>query len=376
MYVPLAPAGAGTATALDIAQLMVQLLNPKSTSVLSATSKTQLLGGAYIPHPMVNGMTLGMYEMTRGGTRAVGHDGSTLLFNSSMILWPDEGMGLFVSTNTAGGETVTRALVDTVAAHLGFSSNAATLAEVTGAAPFTGDYIGARRNLSNISKLLGLADTVQVSYQPAQAVLQVEDNTGSHLYRQLQDRVFQRVDSADRIVFKGQNGKATDLYFSNRPMIGYHRASPAQTPLANAALIVVWLLFAAGVMLIWPVSSLTHRSHSVVRGQRLIGFLTYLSSGVALTFFWQVASAAGGPQELLTDGFAKISPLLWYPVVFAGLLLLRLLYFFRVWADGYWWLSRRLHFTCVLLAECALLGWFWYWNLLPKALLEFLKPVI
>jgi len=375
-YVPLAPAGAATATALDIAQLMVQLLNPQSTSVLSATSKAQLLGGAYIAHPLVNGMTLGMYEMTRGGTRAVGHDGSTLLFNSSMILWPDEAMGLFVSTNTAGGEKVVRALVDTVAAHLGFSSNTATLQEVRNATPFTGDYIGARRNLSNFSKVMGLADTVRVSYQPAEGALQVVDNTGSHRYRQLQDNVFQQVGGAQRIVFKGQAGKITDLYFSNRPMIGYSRAGRAQTPLANAALIVAWFVLIAGVVLVWPVSSVTHRGCYVVRGQRFTTILTYLSCGVVLMFFWQLGTVAGGPYELMTGGFRKIPPLLWYPVVFAGLVLLRLVYFARVWVDGYWWLSRRFHFTGVLLVDCALLAWFWYWNLLPDMLLDYLKPAI
>ena len=70
-YLPMYPAGSGSATALDIARLMVELLNPRDSGVLSGASKAQLLNGAYKSHPEINGMTLGMYEMSLGQMRSV-----------------------------------------------------------------------------------------------------------------------------------------------------------------------------------------------------------------------------------------------------------------------------------------------------------------
>jgi CubicO group peptidase (beta-lactamase class C family) len=372
-YVPLAPAGAASATALDMAQLMVELLNPRGTRVLSAASKAQMLSGAYISHPLVNGMTLGLYEMTRGGTRAVGHGGSTMLFNSQMILWPDEDMGMFVSTNTIGGERVANALVETVAGHLGFSSNAPPGKSTQLNAAYLGDYITARRNHSNRSKILALADTIQVRDDGTNEGLIVTDSSGTNHYQQIEPGVFQSTAGVDRILFKNQSPQAAELYTSNRPMTAYNRATRAQTTSANGLLLVLWLLLGAGVVLVWPVSSITHRSHEVVRGQRLLSLLTYSSVAVLLFFAVQLADSISGPYELMLNGFDDILPLLWYPVVFAALVLLRLFYLIRVWTDGFWWLSRRFHFTCLLITECGLVSWFWYWNLMPEVLLAYLK---
>jgi hypothetical protein len=373
LYIPLAPAGAATATALDMARLMVELLNPQDTSILSAASKAQLLSGAYISDPLVNGMTLGMYEMTTGGARAVGHGGNTLLFNSQMVLWPDEDMGLFVSSNTLASEGVATALVEVLADGLGFSSPAGASQEVRGGARFVGEYISARRNHSNFSKLFALIDTARVSYDQATRTLWVEDNRGSKRYGQIGEDVFAHINGVDRIVFKGAYEQATELYFSNRPMLGYTRASQPDIVRNNVFLLALWIVLSVGVLLIWPVSSLTHRNHSRRQGQALAGFLSYLPPLLMVLFILHLGASLGGPYESMVGGMAKIAPLLWYPVAFAALVFLRFLYLYKVWFDGFWWPSRRLHYTLLLFAECALLWWFWYWNLIPETLLSVLK---
>ena len=85
-----------------MARLMAELLNPRDTSVLSAASKQRLLTAAYLPQREINGMTLGMYERTMGGERAVGHGGDTMLFHSRMVLWPGQKLGLFSYSDRPG----------------------------------------------------------------------------------------------------------------------------------------------------------------------------------------------------------------------------------------------------------------------------------
>jgi CubicO group peptidase (beta-lactamase class C family) len=371
LYVPLAPAGAASATALDMAKLMAELLKPQSSSVLSAQSKTQLMGTARAPHPLVNGLTLGMYEMSLGGPRAVGHGGDTILFSSLMVLWPGQNVGLFVSTNTVGGILVANRLMRSVAQHLGLAASMKTLPGVDNPQHLVGTYVSARRNQSNVSKLLGLVDAVQVAYDEQSQALKITDVLGVAQYHQVQDRVFQKVDGYDRVVFSGDSD--AQLSFSNRPVVTYLRAEPHETPQANAIGLGLWFLLSVSAVLVWPISSLTHRRRPSVQGAGAASVLAYTGAAVAIVYMVQLASVGSNAYDILVYGLGEATSLLGYSVALAVLMVVQLMYLPRAWLNGYWWLSRRIHFTLVVAAQGALLGWLWYWNLVPARILDFVN---
>lgn len=373
LYVPLAPAGAGTATALDMAKLMVELLNPRSTRVLKNTSKAQLINGAYLHHPLINGVTLGMYQRSRGETAAVGHDGSTMVFSSQMVLWPDANIGLFVSTNTLGSDGVGRHLVATLSNHLGFDKRSETLSEVDTPAIYTGTYISARRNRSGMSKLLALLDTVSVANDEVHSSLLITRPQDTYRYKQLAEHVFQRTSGPGRVAFKTSAGVAQELYFSDLPPVAYIRASWLQTPLNNALFAGIWLVFALAVIFVWPVSSLTHRHVSTVPGQKFAGLVTYVAIFLTFAFFIQLAGAVASPLDVVLHLEGRLAPLLWFPVVLAFLAVVQFVLVYGALVRGYWWGSRRLHYVIMLVLQIALVVWFWYWNLLPPVLLSWLN---
>ena len=372
-FIPLATAGAASATAVDVAKLMAELLNPAGSRVLSAASKAQLRAGAYVVDPRVNGMALGLYEMSLGDVRALGHEGSTVLFNARMVFWPAHDIGLFVATNTMGGQSVATDLFELVADQLGLSGHSVPLADVAEGDTYSGFYVTARRNYSNFSKLMALADVARVDFDTATSSLMITDIHGIHRYRQVDRQVFQQHNGTTRVVFKPSPDGSQALYFSNRPMSAYIPAAAPETPMFNLGVWLSWVALGLGVVLVWPVSSSTHRRHDVVPGQRLLALLCYFGCLLVGLFIVRVAGLADNGYQLVLHGFKELPALLWMPVVYAGLVLLQLLYGVRVWAQGFWWPSRRLHFTLFLLVQCALVWWFWYWNLLPEVLLEYLK---
>ncbi|XOV84641.1 MAG: serine hydrolase domain-containing protein [bacterium] len=369
LYIPLGPAGAGAATALDMAKFMVELLNPRDTKLLSSASKAQLINGAYVHHPLVNGLTMGMFQTSRGDAAAVGHDGSTLIFNAQMVLWPDADMGLFVATNTLGSDAVGRRLVATVSNHLGFDNRSDRLSPVESAAGLPGTYIGSRRNFSSASKLLGLLDTVTVSHEADQDALSITRAQGQLRYRGLTDDVFQQVAGSTRAVFKTEGGVGQELYFSDVPPIAYIRAEPMEVPLNNALFLLLWLLVALSVLIVWPVSAFTHKGHDGVQGQRLATVVAYAGVALAVIFFLQVAAQITSPVDVVLNLESRLMPLLWLPLVVALLTLVQFLQLYRVLVRGAWWVSRRIHYVLVLAMQMALVYWFWYWNLLPPMLL-------
>src|SRR5262249_18427261 len=72
------------------------------TQMLRPETAQQMHSRQFGLSPALNGMCLGFYEETRNGHRIIGHGGDTIYFHSDLHLIFDEGLGFFVSYNSAG----------------------------------------------------------------------------------------------------------------------------------------------------------------------------------------------------------------------------------------------------------------------------------
>lgn len=109
----LAPAGSMSASGADMGRFMLahlgegawrgaRILEPETAELMHGTPRTFL--------PRVNRMMLGFYETNYNGHRVIAHGGDTGWFHSYLHLFVDEGVGLFVSFNSAGKEGATNGL--------------------------------------------------------------------------------------------------------------------------------------------------------------------------------------------------------------------------------------------------------------------------
>ena len=100
-----APAGAMTASALDMANFMIaqlqdgrfdtaQILQPQTVALMHSPQYTAAQG--------LNGMDLGFYQENRNGQHIIGHGGDTIVFHSDLHLLPDANVGIFMAFNSAG----------------------------------------------------------------------------------------------------------------------------------------------------------------------------------------------------------------------------------------------------------------------------------
>ena len=103
--VTLSPAGALTSTGDDMARFMIahlqdgrygdaQILKPETAREMHAT-RTSLMAP-------LNGIELGFYDQDINGHHVIAHGGDTQLFHSNLLLFLDDGVGLFVSQNSSG----------------------------------------------------------------------------------------------------------------------------------------------------------------------------------------------------------------------------------------------------------------------------------
>lgn len=108
--VPSAPAGSLAATGTDMARFMIahlQSAGGEDSPLLNAATAQQM----YTPQkrfaPPLNTMALGFYELHPNGQRVIAHGGDTVYFHSYLYLFPEHGVGLFMSVNSAGEGGVT-----------------------------------------------------------------------------------------------------------------------------------------------------------------------------------------------------------------------------------------------------------------------------
>ena len=100
-FVAPAPAGSLSATGEDMARFMIAHLQ-RGGPILKPQTAQLMHARANQPIPGLNGMALGFYQHDINGRRVIAHGGDTVAFHSDLHLFIDDGVGLYVSFNSAG----------------------------------------------------------------------------------------------------------------------------------------------------------------------------------------------------------------------------------------------------------------------------------
>ncbi|HLZ73749.1 serine hydrolase domain-containing protein [Phenylobacterium sp.] len=213
----IAPAGAGSSTAGDMARYMLMQLGGGQLNGVTVYGPVtaQAFRTPLRKTPVgVNGWAHGfMVFDLPGGHRGYGHGGATLSFLSNMVVVPDLGLGIFISTNTDTGRPLVNRLPDAIVQH--FYAPPATFPRpgspelVQRGDEFAGYYMTTRRAYSGlegfIDQLRGGAE-VGVTHD---GQLTVSDSAGLRTWvpeGSLDDGGFIRTQGNERIAFDTNDG--------------------------------------------------------------------------------------------------------------------------------------------------------------------------
>ncbi|NHJ38947.1 MAG: serine hydrolase, partial [Asgard group archaeon] len=100
------PAGACSSTALDISHIMLALMDNghfNGTQILQNDTVQMMFDDQFIPHPNLQSIGFGLYEMDINDVHIIGHGGNVPEFHSTMALFPEEDFGFFISYNSVYG---------------------------------------------------------------------------------------------------------------------------------------------------------------------------------------------------------------------------------------------------------------------------------
>jgi len=274
--ISLAPAGSLASTGSDMARFMIAHLQNGAFGdqrILAEETAKQMHGTPLTIIPGLNRMVLGFYESNTNGRRVIAHGGDTQYFHSDLQLYIDDGVGYFISVNSAGKEGASGPL--RAAFFRQFSDRYLPGPDFTGkvdkatakehAQAIAGTYLFARRAESSLISVLNFV-------QPIKVVVNEDGSISMPLLRGLNGKPvkwhetepFVWTDAAgkERLAAEVVDGRVTRFSAGMLgPIIMLERAPAAKSgawlmPAAAASLVALAL-----TVIFWPIAALVRRHY-------------------------------------------------------------------------------------------------------------------
>ena len=285
-----APAGGSAATAADMAKFMVahlqngeyegrRILQPETAQMMHDTAFTTV-------SPALNRMALGFIQSNRNGHRVIGHDGDSRVFHSSLLLFLDDNVGLFVSLNSAGRTADTfdirAALFEEFtdryfpASTLGATSTPGAGPNLSGEIPpavarehaalMAGHYDGSRREETTFASFVTLLSQVTLTADDRGRLVTpfAKLNGESKTFEEIAPFLWREVDGKTLLAAKLVNGKVA-LWGTGDDPTGVYTPTPAWR---RSNWLLPLLLFSVTALIVtalaWPITTVVRRHYGAV----------------------------------------------------------------------------------------------------------------
>jgi CubicO group peptidase (beta-lactamase class C family) len=313
----LAPDGSVSATANDLANFMLAQVQDGrfgDERILDESTAKLMHQRSFAADPRLDGYAHGFKEQTINGHRVLMHDGSWEGFASVLLLVPDAGLGLFVSTNSPGGiDAVTEVIPEFFDRFLP-GTRAAPPAH-SGTDAVEGFYVPARHNESTVEKLLVLTTSLR---------LRVEDD-GKLAFKGatwtgLAPGLYQQDNGSQRLAFVRGEGGVT---YAATDGATYERVPWPDNLMVNLAILLLFAVPALTALLALPLVAairwLRRRPTAAPTGWRVGRILATLAGATGLAFIVLLTLILTGETSTLYGVPASVRVLLLLPPVFLAL---------------------------------------------------------
>ena len=368
-YVPLAPVGAASASAADMARFMMahlQLGQYGGNRILSEETARVMQTDHHRMEDGINGMAHGFMVFDQNGERIIGHGGDTKLFHTGLWLFPDHDLGLYVSFNSssAGGARgrLFSAFMDR---YFPVEEEIPAVEEafVERAGRFTGEFRANRFSHTTVGKLAAVQTTsVGATSRGTLRALGSE-------WAEVGPLTFREMYGSRTMIFREDDaGRITHFLISSTPIMAWERPPTKEAPgvylpifiLAVLTILITLLSpFLGWAIRKWhriPKESLNRIPGAARLVLWLAAFLFVAGFGLAAGSLVTGKIATEVPGSL---GFALFLPLL------ASLLTVGALFFsLRIWLKSQGRLTVRVLYSVASISLCLFVWQLSVWNLL------------
>ncbi|MFZ6028321.1 MAG: serine hydrolase domain-containing protein [Chloroflexota bacterium] len=374
-FVQAYPAGSLSAPATDMAKFMIAHLQNgqyEGRRILQEDTAVQMHRQLFTHDPRIDGMAYGFFENVINGQRVISHGGDTIFFHSGLFLLPEQNVGLFVSTNGAGGGGVGSAVI---AAFLDrYYPVTAAVTPPPAAdfeariAPYLGEYYVSRSNYTTVEKIFSLFSPVNAGLsEDGYLVLTMGGETQQ--YTEIEPGLLQnRENASTQAVYRmDEEGQAYILPSMPFALI----KTPWYGSMAvNGLLLFVTLALFLAALVRWPVGFFANLRKG--DAQPFLARLAHWNAGLfalgllafVLGFLGVISDMipAYGVPRIVFEDVPLMNVLGLLPWLMALAAFAMPVFMLLAWIKKYWTLSGRIFYT--LLTLCGL-AWMWmlaYWN--------------
>lgn len=270
-----APAGAMSSPAEDMAHFMIAHLQNgeyHGNRILSAATAEMMHNSPLTLLPPLNRMELGFFETNINGREVIGHLGDTDYFHTSLHLFLKEGVGFYVSFNSAGkngaAHSLRTALFDDFADRYFPAPEAPARVDAKTAAAhaamLVGHWVNSRGSQSNFLAAVGFIGQTKVSLGPkGELVVPFNGlNEKPHNWVEVAPFLWRDRDGHERLAAKVVNGKVVRFSIDQlSPFMVFDRAPWYQDGAWLLPLLYASLGALALTALLWPAAALVRRHY-------------------------------------------------------------------------------------------------------------------
>ncbi len=272
-----APAGAMSSPAEDMAHFMIAHLQNgeyHGSRILSAATAEMMHNSPLTLLPPLNRMELGFFETNINDREVIGHLGDTDYFHTSLHLFLKEGVGFYVSFNSAGKDgaahSLRTALFDDFADRYFPAPEAPAQVDAKTAAAhaamLVGHWVNSRGSQSNFLAAVGFIGQTKVSLGPkGELVVPFNGLNQKPLHWvEVAPFLWRDRDGHERLAAKVTNGKVVRFSIDLlSPFMVFERAPWYQDGAWLLPLLYASLGALALTALLWPVRALVRRHYKV-----------------------------------------------------------------------------------------------------------------
>jgi hypothetical protein len=299
----------------------------------------------------------------------IGHAGETAFFQSRLMLFPDHNIGIFISTNTEGGDVITKSFQRAfVNRYFPFS---------TKSSPTLPSH-----PMSNFNRFNGSYHTTLISYTTPEK-LKALNTFNIHSYKDglvvrkqpyisIAPLVFQQINSDGMLIFREDDqGNITHAFLGEYPEIALEKNRWFENPAFSISLSIICVILLLHFLVTTLIKVFIKRkreNHSRFTFSEAVAQLIAILESILilillLTLFFVVSDYSG-----ISSGEMPLWRLVIVNSIAITLLTPGLIVFtFIVWIKSIWKLFSRISYTLATLASVAFVWLMYFWNILGKS---------
>ena len=395
-YTRYGPSGGLRTTAADMNHFMLALLSGgeyAGARILNEATVEMLFTQQFTPEPGMSGITYEMFEHFENGQRALLRDGDGVGTRSRMILFPDQGLGFFISYNS--GDSNLRLNVVSAFLDKYYPATGSTMpVPMDGYQGRTRQYTGTYRYLQAdvttfgksmffFSQPVEVRDTDEGYLSIVTRGMGGDQSSvmggfeGTSLWAEVEPLHFERVDGKGQLAFiEAESGHITQMisgqgYHATFEKLAWYEAPTFQTVLIALAILLMVTMLISNIIF-WPLGALIRKlrkqpnQNPVSWGAVVARLWIMLVGGMLLLFLLRDFGVLYGgtlPEFVwgISPDMVESLQSMYLPAMLA---LVLPIFTILAWIKGWWKVCMRVYYTLVTLAIFASIWWANYWNLL------------